>query len=60
MCSDFEIQANEETTFDAFIEDCSCNSPWHSPNQKGEVSVIFDGNFSNKLGLDISVHAYPP
>lgn len=47
----FEIQANEETTFDAFIEDCSCNSPWHNPNQKGEVSVIFVGNFSSKLGL---------
>ena len=42
----FEVNAVEGTTFDAFIEACTCNSPWHDPNEKGETTVNFEGNFS--------------
>ena len=41
----FEVRADNSTSFDAFIADCGCGSPWHDPNLVGETSVQYLGNF---------------
>jgi len=49
--TNFEILADAETTFDAFIASCGCNSPWHDPNNKGQTSVTFAGNYNKKSSV---------
>jgi hypothetical protein len=50
--NNFEIIADEETTFEAFVAACSCTSPWHDPKQKGHTTISIDGNFSNKTNRE--------
>ena len=37
----FEFEAVSSSSLDLFIEECSCESPWHDPNLKGAVNISF-------------------
>jgi hypothetical protein len=37
----FEFNATSSSSLNLFIEDCSCESPWHDPSLMGDVIVTF-------------------
>ncbi|MGB0980225.1 MAG: hypothetical protein ACPGVV_12560, partial [Croceimicrobium sp.] len=41
----FEVRADNSTSFDAFIADCGCGSPWHDPSLMGGTTVQYLGNY---------------
>lgn len=41
----FDIRADKSTSFNAFIAECGCGSPWQDPNLRGESGVVYTGNF---------------
>jgi hypothetical protein len=52
ITSTFDFQpANLTSNLNLFIEDCSCNSLWHDPNNMGESSVSFPGQESGKRAM---------
>ncbi len=51
----FEVRADNSTSFDAFIADCGCGSPWHDPNLMGETNVQYLGNFRKNKAATTNV-----
>lgn len=45
LYENFDIKADSNTSFNAFIAECFCGSPWLDPNLSGESSVVYTGNF---------------